>query len=51
MDEYNTLGSLFAPVRLSCTLDDGTNLDATVSAFKRVTLKVNNQLYTKEKND
>lgn len=51
MDEYNTLGSLFVPVRLSCTLDDGTNLDATVSAFKRVTLKVNNQLYTKEKND
>ena len=44
MDEHNTLMS-FTPIELSCTLDDGTLLQARISLSNRISLKINNQLY------
>lgn len=44
MDEHNTLMS-FTPIELSCTLDDGTLLQARISLTNRISLKINNQLY------
>ncbi|MDE6442494.1 MAG: hypothetical protein K2L12_07090 [Clostridia bacterium] len=45
MDEHNTLIS-FTAIPLSCTLDDGTELNATITKSNRISLKINNQLYT-----
>ena len=47
-DEHNTFVS-FVPIYLSCTLDDGTDIDATISMTNRIALKINNMLYTKTK--
>lgn len=44
-DEHNTLRSLYS-VSLSCTLDDGTWLKATISASNRIALKIDDLLYT-----
>ena len=44
MDEHNTFQS-FAPIYLSCTLEDGTLLNVTISTLNRIVLKINNQLY------
>lgn len=44
MDEYITSIS-FTPIRLSCTLEDGTNISATVSLTNRISLKINDRLY------
>lgn len=46
MDEHNTLQT-FIPILLTCTLDDGTDLEATITLTNRISLKINNQLYTK----
>lgn len=45
-DEHNTIMS-FTPIYLSCTLEDGTNLRATVSLTNRISLKINDLLYTR----
>lgn len=45
-DEHNTIMS-FTPIYLSCTLEDGTNLQATVSLTNRISLKINDLLYTR----
>lgn len=47
-DEHNTI-VYHTPIHLSCTLDDGAALEATISLTTRVSLKINNQLYTKKK--
>lgn len=47
-DEHNTLIT-FTPIRLSCTMYDGTDLKATITLTNRISLKVNNLLYTKRK--
>lgn len=46
VDEHNTIQT-FAPIWLSCTLDDGTFISATISLSGRIALKINNRLYTK----
>ena len=48
MDEYNTFIS-FTPIHLSCTLNDGTHLNATISLSNRIALKINDQLYRGKK--
>lgn len=48
MDEHNTLVS-FTAISLSCTLNDGTNITATITTTNRISLKINNQLYAKRK--
>ena len=48
LDEHNTI-MYFTPIVLSTTLKDGTILQATISLTNRISLKINNQLYTKEK--
>lgn len=47
-DEHNTLVS-FTAIQLSCTLNDGTDIKATITMSNRISLKINNQLYTKRK--
>lgn len=47
MDENNTLIS-FSPIYLSTNLPDGTYLHATITTMNRVSLKINNVLYTVE---
>lgn len=47
-DEHNTLVS-HVPIYLSCALDDGTDIQATISLTNRISLKINNRLYTNEK--
>lgn len=47
-DEHNTL-TFFTAIQLSCTLDDGTDIKATITITNRISLKINNQLYTKRK--
>lgn len=47
-DEHNTLIT-FTPILLSCTLDDGTQIEATITITKRISLKINNQLYNNGK--
>ena len=42
-DEHNTLIS-FTPIVMSCKLDDGTMLQATISMSNRITLKANDKL-------
>lgn len=43
-DEYIS-SIFFTPIRLSCTLEDGTHLAATVSLANRISLKINDRLY------
>lgn len=45
VDEHNTITS-FTPIILSCTLPEGTHLFATVSLTNRISLKINDMLYT-----
>ena len=42
-DEHNTLIS-FTPIVMSCKLDDGTTLQATISMTNRIALKANDKL-------
>ena len=42
-DEHNTLIS-FTPIVMSCKLNDGTMLQATISMSNRITLKANDKL-------
>ena len=42
-DEHNTFMS-WTPIYLSTTLDDGTNIDATISLTNRISIKANNRL-------
>ena len=42
-DEHNTLIS-FTPIVMSCKLDDGTMLQATISMSNRIALKANDKL-------
>lgn len=44
MDEHNTLTS-FTAIPLSCTLDDGVVLHATITMTNRISLKINDRLY------
>lgn len=44
MDEHNTLTS-FTAIPLSCTLDDGAVLHATITMTNRISLKINDRLY------
>lgn len=46
-DEHKTLIT-YSPIVLSCTFDDGAVFTATISIFGRITLKLNNNLYTNE---
>ncbi len=46
-DEHDTLIS-YTPIILSCELDNGTFVQATISTFNRISLKVNGRLFTKE---
>lgn len=45
-DEHKTLAS-FTPIILSCTLEDGSQLQATISTTNRIALKINNKLFNK----
>lgn len=45
-DEHNTLAS-YTPIQLSCTLENGDNIQATISLTNRIALKINNNLFTK----
>ena len=42
-DEHNTLAT-FSPIQLSCTLDSGEKIQATISLTNRVSLKINDKL-------
>ena len=44
LDEHNTFAT-FTAIVLSCTLDDGTRLQATISLTNRIALKINDRLY------
>ncbi|MEG1608818.1 MAG: hypothetical protein RR348_03020 [Clostridia bacterium] len=48
IDEHNTLVSSTA-IPLSCTLDDGTDMKVIITTSNRISLKINNQIYTKRK--
>ena len=43
-DEHNTLTS-FSPIYMSCALGDDYFIEATISLWNRISLKVNNKLY------
>ena len=45
LDEINTIMT-YTHISLSCTLDDGTTVAATITLANRISLKINNQLYT-----
>ncbi len=45
VDEHDTIVS-FAPIYLSATLEDGADLDAVITTSNRISLKINNRLYT-----
>lgn len=47
-DEHNTIIS-YTAITLSCKLDDGTNIEATISKTNRIALKINNRLYPQSK--
>ncbi len=47
-DEYNTIVS-WTPIQLSCTINSSVYLQATISLTNRISLKINNMLYTKRK--
>ena len=44
LDEHNTIIA-YTPIVLSCMLDDGTPLQATISLTNRIALKINNRLW------
>ena len=44
LDEHNTFVT-FTAIVLSCTLNDGTRLQATISLTNRIALKINDRLY------
>ena len=46
-DEHNTL-TYFTPITLSATLDDGSEVKATISLTNRIALKINGKLYQRE---
>lgn len=48
LDEHNTLIS-YTAIHLACTLEDGTDLEVTITMTNRISLKINNRLYTKRK--
>lgn len=48
VDEHNTIVS-HVPICLSTTLQDGTNIYATISLTNRIALKINDRLYIREK--
>ena len=48
VDEHNTLVT-FNAIPLSCALDDGTDIKVTITLTNRISLKINNQLYTESK--
>ena len=43
-DEHNTFVS-FTPIILTCSLDDGANIKATITLSSRITLKINDRIY------
>lgn len=43
-DEHNTIAT-FTPIILSCTLDDCTDIMATITLTNRISLKINNKLF------
>lgn len=45
-DEHKTL-STFSPIILSCTLDSGEKIQATISLTNRISLKINDKLLQK----
>lgn len=45
-DEHKTLAT-FSPIILSCTLDSGEKIQATISLTNRITLKLNDKLLQK----
>ena len=47
-DEHKTLVT-FSPIVLSCTLESGDKIQATISLTNRVSLKINDKLYTNKK--
>lgn len=42
-DEHNTILT-YTAIYLSCTLKDGTNIDAAISMTNRISVKINNRL-------
>lgn len=47
-DEHKTLAT-FSPIVLSCTLESGDKIQATISLTNRISLKINDKLYTNKK--
>ena len=47
-DQHSTMFYI-TPIYLSCTLDDGTNLKATISVTNRIALKINDKLVQKRR--
>lgn len=47
-DEHNTIVS-FTAIPLSCTLDDGTDIEVVITLTNRISLKINNRLNTNYK--
>lgn len=48
LDEHNTFQT-YVPIYLSTTIDDETYIEVTISTMNRISLKVNDKLYTKYK--
>ena len=48
-DEHNTIVS-FTPIVLSCTLESGDKIQATITLTNRISLKINDVLYRNETN-
>ena len=44
VDEHNTIFT-YTAINMSCTLDDGAEVWATISMTNRISLKINNRLY------
>ena len=49
-DEHNTITS-FYPIYLSTTMEDGIEVEATITTFNRISLKVNNKLLAQQHNN
>ncbi|MDE6356274.1 MAG: hypothetical protein K2L67_03425 [Clostridia bacterium] len=47
-DEHNTIFT-YTAINMSCTLDDGAEVWATISMTNRISLKINNRLYNRVK--
>ena len=48
LDEHNTIMS-FTPIILSCDIDEGDVVTATMTLLNRISLKINNRLYKPKK--